>query len=182
MKIIGDVVALAPVVGALKYSDEAVMALKNSDVTAKEAGRLLDAVGTPFRQLGRKQYSRLQKKIADRTITRDEWKRLQWHDRLVERRARGVSLFWEAEAERLTQGLPGTRNWSQEVRELIISGGRPKGIFGHHKYSVSQYPQLASDPNNIYPVTFYEHFFRWHGGKWGATHGGPVDPEFSEWF
>jgi hypothetical protein len=30
-----------------------------------------------------------------------------------------------------------------------MDGGTPRGIFGHHKYSVSRYPQLANDPANI---------------------------------
>lgn len=94
----------------------------------------------------------------------------------------GVSEFWTAEQQRLQAGLPGTRNWSPAAGAGILQGKQPRGIYGHHKYSVSEYPQLANDPSNIYPVTFYEHLFRWHGGRWQPTHGVPLDEGFKEWF
>ncbi len=140
------------------------------------------AYGTPFRQLGRRTYRRLQNRVENRTITRDEWKRLQWFDRLTKRRTEGISSFWALERSKLQQGLFGTRNWNPAARTAILEGRQPVGIASHHKFSVSQYPQLANRPSNIYPVTFYEHFFRWHNGNWrNPTHGVPLNasiPEF----
>jgi hypothetical protein len=142
------------------------------------------AYGTPYRQLHSRQVARLQARIADRTVTKAEWKRLQWHERLQARRQRGVDAFWAAERQRLRVGQSGTRNWSPEAVEEILSGPRgPRNIQSHHKYSVSQYPQLADDPLNIEPVTYFEHRFRWHGGSWSRpTHGVPLDPSIPDWF
>lgn len=142
-----------------------------------------EAFGTPYRQLSPSAYARLRARVADRTITREQWSRLRWHERLSARREQGIADFWAAERRNLQAGLPGTRNWSIEARNAILAGERPAGIFSHHRFSVSQYPQLASDPANVYPVTFYEHFFRWHGGSWAnPSHGVPVNPGFPEWF
>jgi hypothetical protein len=45
------------------------------------------------------------------------------------------------------------------------------------------YPQVADEPLNIYPVTYYEHFNRWHGGRWrNPTSGKPLSPDVPEWF
>ena len=41
-----------------------------------------------------------------------------------------------------------------------------KTLQGHHTYSASQYPHLANRPEVIFPVTFNEHFYGWHGGNW----------------
>ncbi len=154
-----------------------------SSVIRTAEGTAPKAYGTPYRQLSSRQVSRLQNKVDSRTITRDEWKRLDWHERLQMRRQRGRDAFWSAEREKLADKLPATRNWSQEAAEEILAGRQPRGIFSHHKYSVSQYPQLADDPNNIFPATFFEHFFRWHGGSWRLpTHGKPLKPDYAEWF
>ncbi len=141
------------------------------------------AFGTPYRQLGNVTYQRLLKKVDSRTITRNEWKRLQWFDRLTERRQAGIDAFWSRERQLLTQGLRGTRNWNLRARNSILSGGKPKGIYSHHLYSVSKYPQVANDPANIVPVTFYEHFYKHHGGSWSnPTHGNPLRPDLPDNF
>ena len=141
------------------------------------------AYGTPYKQLGKQKYKQLQAKVAARTITREEWKRLQWFERLSERRERGVDLFWAAERQRLAEGLPGTRAWSPSQEATILNGRTPRGIAGHHRYSVSSYPQIANDPANIYPVTFNEHLNRWHNGAWAnQTHGIPLNPSVPEDF
>lgn len=36
----------------------------------------------------------------------------------------------------------------------------------HHIYIASQYPHLANRSEVIFPATFSEHFYRWHGGNW----------------
>lgn len=138
------------------------------------------AYGTPFKQLSKKGRSELLDMVDNRTITREDWARLQWHDRLTIRRQTGIDEFWAMERQNLTDGLPGSRNWSPEALDSILSGGRPSGIFGHHKYSVSHYPQLANDPYNIVPTTFNEHLYGWHGGNWrNASHGVPLNPSLA---
>ncbi|MBN8604870.1 MAG: hypothetical protein J0M26_27965 [Planctomycetes bacterium] len=91
--------------------------------------------------------------------------------------------FWAQERQALSQGLAGSRNWNDTARQAILSGGQPGGIFSHHKYSVSQYPQLANHPNNIFPVTFFEHFQKRNSGNWrNATHGVPLRPDLLDSF
>ncbi|HHQ6623758.1 TPA: hypothetical protein ACSTL5_000189 [Serratia fonticola] len=143
------------------------------------------AHGTPYKQLSAKAKSKLNKRIksGDRSVTRDEWKRLEWNKRLDARRQKGIDDFWALERSKLSQGLPGTRNWDDVAKKAILDGGQPKGIFSHHKYSVSKYPQLADDPSNIIPVTFYEHLFKWHGGAWWKpSHGVPLNPDIPDLF
>jgi RHS repeat-associated protein len=138
---------------------------------------------TPYRQLGRTTRAALLTKLASRTITRDEWARLQWNERLANRRRAGVEAFWDEEGARLLQGLPGTRTWTPSQAQTLMQGGRLPGVFGHHTFSVSRYPHLANDPRVIYPVNFVEHMFRWHGGWFGRpSHGQPLDPTFPEQF
>ena len=72
--------------------------------------------------------------------------------------------FWARQRQNRAR-LPGTRNWSATDIDAIMRGQNPQGMFAHHKYSVSLYPQLANNPSNIIPVTFGEHFHRWHGGN-----------------
>jgi hypothetical protein len=133
--------------------------------------------GTPYRQLSNSTRSALLEKVDSRTITREEWARLQWNERLTIRRQEGIDAFWDAERQRLTQGLPGSRDWSPEAVQSILDGGQPRGIYSHHRYSVSLYAQLANDASTISPVTFYEHFYKWHGGNWSnPSHGVPLNP------
>jgi hypothetical protein len=141
------------------------------------------AYGTPYRQLSAKRIAVLEAKVANRTITKDEWKHLQWQKRLSDRRQSAIDEFWIQEQQRLAQGLPGTRNWNDTAKESILAGIQPRGIFSHHTYSVSQYPQLANDPSNILPVTFFEHLQKWHGGNWrNPTHGVPLRPDLPDSF
>jgi len=56
-------------------------------------------------------------------------------------------------------------------------------IEGHHKYNALDYPHLADDPKNIFPTTWTEHFYRWHGGNFrNDTNGTPLNPLFPEDF
>ena len=155
----------------------------NADADFPDAGRKPVVYGTPYRQLTSNTYRQLLEKVEHRTISRDEWKRLQWYERLTERRQAGIDAFWARERQLLSQGRHGTRQWSVEARLAILAGGRPAGIFSHHRYSVSLYPQLANDPINILPVTFYEHFFKHHAGGWfHPTHGTPLRPDLPDSF
>jgi hypothetical protein len=124
---------------------------------------------------GRKQLSdagrrAIAKKIANRTATREEYKRYEWDARLAKRRNNGVRLFWEAERDRLEAGDRGTRNWSTEQREAILNSKRPKyngkTLQAHHAYSVSRYPHLANVAAVLYPATPLEHLKGWHGGSY----------------
>ncbi|MEM9213245.1 MAG: DUF4157 domain-containing protein [Cyanobacteria bacterium P01_F01_bin.150] len=142
---------------------------------------------TPFSPLTSSQKQELEQKLSDRTLSKEEWDHLDWDRRFGNRRARGVSRFWSKERRNLKTGESGTRNWSLEQQEAILAGKTPKfddiSIEGHHKYSALSYPQLADNPDYIYPTTRNEHLKRWHGGDYqNSTHGSPLDPDFEEEF
>jgi hypothetical protein len=142
---------------------------------------------TPFNPLTKVQRTDLKAKLESRTITKNEYQRLEWDRRFANRRATGVRKFWAEERARLRAGESGTRNWTAEQRDAILDGKRPQyngeTIQGHHKYNALDHPQIANDPQNIYPATKTEHFERWHGGDWrNDTFGEPVNPLFTEEF
>ena len=135
-------------------------------------------------QLSSKQVKSIRKKIANRTATREESEAYRWHHRFSRRRRAGVDSFWEQEADRLLAGLPGTRNWSPEDIERILSGRRPryagKPIEGHHTFSAALYPHLANRGEIIYPATHFEHFQAWHGGNYRRSLPGRRIRKFNE--
>ncbi|WP_167434183.1 hypothetical protein [Paenibacillus silvae] len=129
----------------------------------------------------------MEDKVNNRTITNEEWKRLEWNKRLARRRDAGVKEFRQQEKRRMKNGEPKTRNWSQEQKEAILSNKVPsyneKTITGHHAYSVSKYPHLANRGEIIYPATVKEHITRWHGGSYRRSlPGKPYNPRFAEEF
>ncbi|MET1257438.1 hypothetical protein [Aliikangiella maris] len=161
--------------------------LKTIDSTTFFKADHFRSVETPFKPLGENAKKTLKAKVADRSITKEEWHHLQWDRRLSNRRSRGVARYWSLERKRLQQGQPGTRNWSVEQREAILARKTPKyngeAMEGHHMYNVVDYPQLADFGHNIYPATPAEHLYRLHGGNFqNETRGFPLNPLFSEEF
>jgi uncharacterized protein YukE len=143
---------------------------KNLDLTPRE---------TPYKIMGSKKMKILNEKVKNRTITREEWKQLEWNKRFKRRRDRGVDNFWEQEKVRVMNGNS-TRNWTPEQIKDILNGNIPKHngkpIIGHHTYSASKYPQVADKGEIIYPVTFREHLYRWHGGNYqDSLPGRPIN-------
>ena len=141
-----------------------------SIISERTKGLDLEPHPTTQKQLSQKRMRELKQKIADRTITREEFEQYDWNKRFSKRRDMGVREFWDLEQERLLSGEKGTRNWSGDQIKDILSGKRAKfdgkTLQGHHTYSASQYPHLANRPEVIFPVTFNEHFYGWHGGNW----------------
>ena len=121
---------------------------------------------TKYKQIGSKKRKVLREKVQLRTITKDEYKRLEWQKRLDARRRAGIETFWDRERNRISLNLPTTRNWSAEQRAAIMNHKMPKykgkSMQSHHTYSVAKYPHLADQGSLIYPVTAYEHTNRWH--------------------
>ncbi len=111
----------------------------------------------------------IKEKIDNHTATKEEYKKYDSMTRLAKRRNKGVKEFWKQERRRIKKGEPTTRNWTAEQRRDILNNKRPKvngkSIYGHHAYSVSKYPHLANKGVVIYPVTFEEHLYEWHGGN-----------------
>jgi GHH signature containing HNH/Endo VII superfamily nuclease toxin len=159
----------------------------SSSLPERSGSERVPTYETPYKPLTPKQRRLLKEKVENRTISRDEYKRLEWHRRFNNRRKKGVDRFWAEERIRLRDGESGTRNWSPQQQDDIVNyrtpthGGKP--IEGHHKYNALDHPQIADDPNNIYPATKEEHFRRWHGGSWRHdTFGTPLNDEFGEQF
>ncbi|MDG4477768.1 hypothetical protein [Streptococcus parasuis] len=154
----------------VKNSRNATPKTPESIIADRVEGLDLTPHQTPYSQLSKKKATELRQKVKDRTITQEEYKRLDWNNRFQKRRKEGVDNFWLDERKRLMNGEEGTRIWSSEQQEQIISGRRPqfegKTLHGHHTYNASQYPHLANNPNIIYPATYNEHLNGWHGGSW----------------
>lgn len=125
-----------------------------------------------MKQLSKKKMRELQQKKANRTITKEEYKLLEWNKKIRTKRRNAVDSFWAEERERIVAGTA-TRNWSKQQVQQIMEGRTPKfdgkPIQGHHAYSVSQYPHLAARHEIIFPATFNEHFNGWHGGNFSIS-------------
>lgn len=131
------------------------------------------------KQLGPKKMKELKEKINNRTITKKEYNEYTWNKKFKVRRQQGVDRFWDMEKDRLKRSHVPTREWSIQQKEEILNNKRPKfngrTIQGHHAYSASQYPHLANRGEVIYPTTFSEHFYGWHGGNWkNSLPGEPI--------
>ena len=141
-----------------------------SIISERTKGLDLEPHPTTQKQLSQKRMRELKQKIDDRTITREEYEQYDWNRRFSKRRRDGVDLFWLDERKRLMNGEAGSRAWTSSQRQDIIDGKKPtyngKTLQGHHTYSASQYPHLANRPEVIFPATFNEHFYGWHGGNW----------------
>ena len=122
--------------------------LSASDIIAERVKGLdLRPHPTKFKQPSSKRLKTLRKKEKDRTITKQEYKLLDWSRRFSRRRERGRDTFWDEECERIRKGLRPTRNWSSEQRKDILNKIRPKykgkTLEAHHAYPASMYPHLA---------------------------------------
>lgn len=121
---------------------------------------------TKYKQKSSTKLKELRQKQETRTITKSEYRQLEWQARLSKRRTKGIKAFWDRERHLIKHNLPTTRNWSASQRADILKHKQPKynGITmqSHHTYSVAKYPHLANVGKLIYPVTQYEHFNRWH--------------------
>ena len=142
---------------------------------------------TKYKQLNSKKRKELREKVQSRTITKAEYKRLDWQRRLDTRRKAGIVAFWDSERDRISYGLPTTRNWSATQIADIMNSKTPKfngqSMQSHHKYSVAKYPHLANRGDLIYPVTKYEHYNRWHHkGTKNSLPGMPNNLEVKEEF
>ena len=153
-------------------STKEIMAERTKDLDTQE-------YPTKYKQISAKEKARLSAKFQDRTITKEEYKILEWNKKISFKRQDAVNGFWDQEQVRLQNGENGTRNWSPQQKADILNGKRPtyngKTIQGHHTYSVSKYPHLSGNSEVIYPTTFNEHLNGWHGGNFrNSLPGEPI--------
>lgn len=158
---------------------------KNSYIIKK--GLDLREHPTKYKQINSKKMKEFNRKAANRTLTKKEYKRREWQKRLNARRQAGIDAFWALEKELIKNNLPTTRNWTANQRAEILSGKKPKymnvTMQSHHTYSVSKYPHLANIGALIYPVTRNEHLKRWHGNNYKTSFPGiPINSNFKEEF
>lgn len=176
---------------ARKAAKEALQRNVTSKLTRNFAKEILSP--TPknpgFQSFTKRGLESLERKIAARTATKQEIKRLGSYERFNARRQDGVNQFWNAEAQNLREGSKGTRNWSPAQQRDIQAAGKGRPTFqgepmvGHHRFNARSYPQIADNPKNIYPATKSEHLNRWHGGDTRIpVHGTPRNPKFPEQF
>lgn len=123
-----------------------------------------------------KQRKEISIKIKNRTATRQEYKKYISDYRFDRRRKAGIREFWIQEQTRILRGEPATRAWSKDQIQAILRSELPryngKVIQGHHTYSASRYPHLANKGAVIFPVTFDEHLYGWHGGNFKNSRPG----------
>ena len=136
-----------------------------------------------YKQLSKKKLKVLRQKLEARTITKAEYKTLVSNQRLSLRRQKGVLDFWNQEKHRIQMGQQTSRNWTYQQMYDIVHDRKPKHqgkpLHAHHTYSVSRYPHLADQGAVLFPVTFYEHLYGWHGGNFKRSQPGkPVNPDF----
>lgn len=129
--------------------------------------------------LSAKQRRNIVAKIKSRSATREEYAKYNSDSRFAKRRKEGVRQFWVQEQMRILTGKQTTRDWSESQRQEILDSKRPKyngkTIQGHHTYSASRYPHLANQGAVIFPVTFDEHLYGWHGGNFkNSLPGKPI--------
>lgn len=131
------------------------------------------------KSLTAKQRREIKDKIKNRTASRTEYTQYMSDTRFLHRRQEGVRQFWREEKARIVRGQQTTRKWSDTQRQSILQNSRPKyngrTLQGHHTYSATKYPHLANQGAIIFPVTFDEHLYGWHGGNFkNSLPGQPI--------
>lgn len=153
----------------LKIATSAYSKYNTQNAIMKKDGLDYREHPTKYKQLSSKKLKQLREKQDKRTLTKKEYKQKEWQRRLTIRRNEAIREFWHNEKRLIKNNLPTTRNWSAEQRKAILDNKRPKfdgkPIASHHTYSVSKYPHLANRKELIFPATFYEHIYGWHGGN-----------------
>jgi toxin YxiD len=156
-----------------------ILSMEAISVIASRTGGLDLSEHPREKSLTSKQKKAIKSKISNRTVTRKEYRRYESDRRFAKRRKEGVRQFWDQEKARLKAGLKPTRNWSKSQQEEILNNMKPtyngKSLQGHHTYSASKYPHLANRGEVIFPVTFDEHLYGWHGGNFkNSLPGKPI--------
>ena len=100
-------------------------------------------------------------------------------------RSRAVKLAWEREQELIREGK-GTRDWTIEQQQDILNPDKGRAyddegraFEGQHMKSVNQFPEYASNPDNIQFLTRDEHLAA-HKGNWQTPTNWYYDPITSE--
>lgn len=98
---------------------------------------------------------------------------------------RAIRQAWERERELVIAGK-GTRNWTPEQRDELITKGKVydadgKAFIGQHMKSASGYPEYQGDVDNIQLLSLTEHLEA-HKGNWHNVTNWYYDPDTKEYF
>ena len=112
--------------------------------------------------------------VRNREVSESEFSRL---------RTQAVNEAWKIEADKIRKGLSGSRDWTTEEKQELLSTGRVKNYQGHHMKSAKAYPDYVDDPNNIQFLRtssknsndVNEHLAA-HGGNYQNITNGRYDP------
>ena len=93
--------------------------------------------------------------------------------------SRAIAKAWENERQLVSNGK-GTRDWTPEQQEDILSSGKAhdadgKAFEGHHMQSVSVKPEFQGEPGNIQFLSRDEHLIA-HGGSYQNPTNGYFNP------
>lgn len=91
------------------------------------------------------------------------------YNKIQRDRQQGIKLKKEQEMEDILAGGEGSGIWDEADLEYIRKYKEfPKGIAWHHRKTVANRPDLASDPNNVIPIRGgrEEHLRDGHFGDW----------------
>lgn len=80
----------------------------------------------------------------------------EYEDDIIKERVQGLNLREHLVKHKSSLSI-------KEIKRRI--NNRTATMQGHHTYSVSHYPHLAGNHKVIYPVSFEEHLYEWHGGN-----------------
>ncbi|WP_198139573.1 RHS repeat-associated core domain-containing protein [Ralstonia sp. A12] len=97
-----------------------------------------------------------------------------WQSYVRYARGAGVRRAWQDEVAGITAGRGGSRRWTDEELQQLISNGRVAGYEGHHINGVAGNPGLASNPNNVEFMPRSEHLENGHGGNWANPSSGSM--------
>lgn len=124
------------------------------------------------KMLSQREMKEIKKKIKNRTATMEEYRNFDMTKRFNTNRKIAIDDFWREEKIRIRNNSP-TRTWTPEQARDILAGRKPKykgrTIHGHHAFSAKLFPHLARKHEVIYPATYEEHLYGWHGGNWNTS-------------
>ncbi len=98
-----------------------------------------------YKQISAKEKSRLESKVRDRTITKDEYKTLRWNEKMATKHRNGVNKFWKQERVRLQNGQNGTRTGHLNKRLIFLKVNVPSIVGKLYKGTILiAYPNILT--------------------------------------
>ncbi|WP_370762745.1 RHS repeat-associated core domain-containing protein [Megamonas funiformis] len=93
-------------------------------------------------------------------------------------RQKAVRQAWENEVDKIKKGLKGSRDWTENEKQELLTKGKVSEYDGHHMKSAKAYPDLVDNPDNIQFLKnrhSNEHLAA-HNGNYQTVTNGRYDP------